>query len=118
MSLVTLSASWTDKQLQRLVDRRKRYAIEEAELLNEIKSFTPEMWKQEDYRWIGKELKDQVKYCQQNVKCCTMLLEFFHGKISAPKVGTEMKAVFLLCCCELEYGYINTENVNNIEEEN
>ena len=104
MSLVTLAASWSDEDLERIKARRKKYALEEADLLNQIKSFTPDMWKQEGYRWIGKELKDQVKYCQQNVKCCTMLLEYFHGKISVPDVGAEMKHVFLLCCGELEYG--------------
>lgn len=104
MSAITLSASWSDEDLERLRVRRKKYALEEVEILKQIKSFSPDMWKDEDYRWIGKELKDQAKYAQQNIKCCTMLLEFFSGKIAKPEVGAEIQNVFLLCCGELEYG--------------
>ena len=101
MYTVVMAASWSEEDLDRLVQRRKRFSREETELLEMVKSFTPDMWKDEAYRWLGKEYKEQIKYCQQNIKCCTMLLDYFSGKAADCDVSEPLKPIFLLCCAEL-----------------
>ena len=101
---ITMAADWTDEQLNRLVERRRYYGKTETELLDAIKAFTKQQWADDDYRWLGKELKEQVKYAQQNVKCCNMLLNYFNGKLASCDVSNDLEFVFLLCCAELEYG--------------